>query len=211
MGCDIHFFAEKKYKTSYTLHRSDGPSKKVESEGYSKIGKVFKDKYFNPLRPLSDYNEILTDKPYMGRNYILFAFLAGVRNYNDINPISEPRGIPKDISSEMEEELESWGPDAHSISWLSLRELLDADWNQIVNFKTNLTPPELKLFEKTKRIPEWIKPNKNEIKDSKEVEYGVYMFELCSEFKESLNTLRQYADNEKIPYEDIRCIFFFDN
>lgn len=33
-----------------------------------------------------------------GRNYGLFAKLAGVRNYDDVTPVAEPRGIPADMS-----------------------------------------------------------------------------------------------------------------
>lgn len=32
-----------------------------------------------------------------GRNYALFALLAGVRNYDEATPISEPRGLPDDL------------------------------------------------------------------------------------------------------------------
>ena len=74
-----------------------------------------------------------------GRNYILFAALAGVRNYYNIKPISEPRGIPDDISYDPDKTYDEEGkrlPGAldlgdHSFSWLTLRELLDWDgWDQ---------------------------------------------------------------------------------
>lgn len=35
----------------------------------------------------------------MDRNYGLFAVLAGVRNDDSIRPLSEPRGVPPDLSS----------------------------------------------------------------------------------------------------------------
>jgi hypothetical protein len=63
--------------------------------------------------------------PFDWRAYGMFCFLAGVRNYSDIKPISQPRGIPKDISNDVEEEFNSWSSDAHSGSWLSISELLE--------------------------------------------------------------------------------------
>lgn len=35
---------------------------------------------------------------YIHRNYSLFAMLAGVRNYDGVKPIAEPRGVPDDAS-----------------------------------------------------------------------------------------------------------------
>lgn len=59
------------------------------------------------------------------RHYNLFGLLAGVRNYN-IKPIAPPRGFPKDVSKSIIEGYNSWGSDAHSASWLTLAELMNA-------------------------------------------------------------------------------------
>ena len=59
------------------------------------------------------------------RHYNLFGLLAGVRNYN-IKPIAPPRGFPKDVSKSITEGYNSWGSDAHSASWLTLAELMNA-------------------------------------------------------------------------------------
>ncbi len=59
------------------------------------------------------------------RNYTLFGLLAGIRNY-DIKPIAPPRGFPKDVSKSITEGYNSWGSDAHSASWLTLAELMNA-------------------------------------------------------------------------------------
>lgn len=65
--------------------------------------------------------------PFCWRSYRLFAFLAGVRNYSKIKPISEPRGIPDDsnIKSIVDDD-----PEYHSCSWLSVEELLNFDYDQ---------------------------------------------------------------------------------
>ena len=101
-------------------------------------------------------------KTYDHRNYDAFAILAGVRNGRgfagivtgeSFQPIAEPRGLPKDLSSRLsavfrdgdgndsdwenkyEENKEQlgcgWGGD-HSHSWLTLRELIadDAYWSR---------------------------------------------------------------------------------
>ena len=54
-----------------------------------------------------------------GRDYRLFAALAGVRNYDGVPPISEPRGLPEDADPAT---LDSDVGD-HSQSWLTLAEL----------------------------------------------------------------------------------------
>lgn len=59
------------------------------------------------------------------RHYTLFGLLAGIRNYN-IKPIAPPRGFPKDASKSITEGYNSWGSDAHSASWLTLAELMNA-------------------------------------------------------------------------------------
>jgi hypothetical protein len=73
------------------------------------------------------------------RNYNAFAILADVRNgtgfagcktSDGFNVISEPKGFPDDMS----EEVAKWAEGAdHTPSWLTLKELLEFDWNQVVN------------------------------------------------------------------------------
>lgn len=78
--------------------------------------------------------------PGIWRNYSLFSVLADVRNGygfaacdtgDRMNPIDDPRGLPDDVSMVINDDYESWGCDAHSASYLSLRELLDYDWDQM--------------------------------------------------------------------------------
>ena len=79
----------------------------------------FRDCYPDDPKPVRIY--LVNEK----RNYALFGLLAGVRNY-DIKPIAPPRGFPKDVSKSIAEEYDSWGSDAHSASWLTLAELMNA-------------------------------------------------------------------------------------
>lgn len=70
--------------------------------------------------------EIVPDiVPFDWRSYGMFAFLAGVRNYSAITPLSKPRGLPADA---VERDDGDCGGD-HSHSWLSLEELLAFDYD----------------------------------------------------------------------------------
>jgi hypothetical protein len=75
------------------------------------------------------YSEIKGIKPFDWRCYGTFAFLAGVRNYSDITPISEPRGIPDDISETVKSDFIKWDCDVHTPSWLSVKELEEFDYD----------------------------------------------------------------------------------
>src|SRR4051812_35325061 len=64
------------------------------------------------------------------RNYELFAVLAGVRNNHNIVPIAEPRGLPEDVDTMFEVYYEHWDIDAHSASWVTLKEM--REYNLVV-------------------------------------------------------------------------------
>ena len=77
------------------------------------------------------------DYVYNGRNYNLFAILANVRNGRGFAgcdtgdgfiPIDMPRGLPIDVSPQVDNESNGWGVDGHSHSWFTLEELLEYDW-----------------------------------------------------------------------------------
>lgn len=69
---------------------------------------------------------------FLNRNYGLFAFLAGVRNYSGIRPLDKLRGLPKDISTGCFDQHAKWRLDAHSPTYFYLKELLDFDYEQIM-------------------------------------------------------------------------------
>jgi len=110
MGSDIYSFAE------------------VSKNGkWEKIGDVF---------PLDDFDKELKkkdfgDNPFNWRDYSLFGWLADVRNYSHVPPISQPRGFPADISSDVQQENDDMGVGGHSRSWLSLAELLEVDYEKV--------------------------------------------------------------------------------
>lgn len=101
------------------------------------------------------YEWLNSGDPDIGRNYEMFAVLAGVRNHHDVEPIAEPRGLPacegwgepySDGSrwlrftdweerpcSYIVEKAESYGLDMHSASWLTLAEIKAFDTEQEVD------------------------------------------------------------------------------
>ena len=77
----------------------------------------------------------LENKPiYDSRNYCLFTVLAGVRGVEGIEPIAEPRGMPEDADP-----LVAASYPEHSESWLTLKEILDYNWTQLVTRKGVVT------------------------------------------------------------------------
>lgn len=90
-------------------------------------------------------------------SYAIFAWLAGVRNdEHQIVPLSKPRGLPQDITDYIQKRRNEmqYGDndprdeilyslfkcppaDAHSHSWFTLDELLNVDYQQIVEDRRN--------------------------------------------------------------------------
>jgi hypothetical protein len=106
MGCDIHIYVEK-----------------FDGKEWKSADTWSPDEYDQTRN--TNYPQV-----YEGRNYELFAILAGVRNRYDIEPIVRPRGLPGDISNEVQSEADRWNGDGHSHSWLTLKELQEYDWNK---------------------------------------------------------------------------------
>ncbi len=64
------------------------------------------------------------------RNYDLFGVFAGVRNYVNAIPISEPKGLPDNIGFIVKRDVKRLGIDGHSHSWLTWKEIKEHDWDQ---------------------------------------------------------------------------------
>ena len=69
-----------------------------------------------------DFNQLPRDMLTM-RNYVYFTFIAGVRNYDVVKPMYEPRGFPDDASAYVRMQEKQWTVDWHSKSWLTPYEL----------------------------------------------------------------------------------------
>jgi len=113
MGCDIHTNIE---------YRKPVNSKPVWTDG-------------NEYGPNEDFGAYPEASEFMqineicgNRDYQLFAVLANVRNYyeDQITPLSQPRGIPTDSCEAIKAKHECWDCDAHSTSYYTLAELVQA-------------------------------------------------------------------------------------
>ena len=107
MGCDIHMHVER---------YCDGLNKWVSADYFALLPESTLD------NPKFSFIPIYDD-----RNYDLFGVLAGVRGSAVNNQIDEPRGLPKDVSDIVYEDYIGWDMDAHSCSYLTLRELIEFD------------------------------------------------------------------------------------
>lgn len=84
-------------------------------------------------RRIGDKWEAVPDvQPFDWRSYDMFAFLAGVRNYSQIQPIATPRGLPLDCTFSQDD----LGGE-HSFSWLAVAELEAFDYDQEINDRRN--------------------------------------------------------------------------
>ena len=82
----------------------------------------------------------------IGRCYLCFALLAGVRNSWGVTPIAEPRGVPDDLSPEVKDLARRVADDAYSQSWLALPEILSFDFDTLVTFDGVVTLEEFKEY-----------------------------------------------------------------
>jgi len=145
MGCDIHFFVEKKAK-AYTRQKSLNNVLEIEQD----VTDVWEsaDEWITEHDGDNTYTYVdYAASFYNGRNYQLFGVLAGVRHRpNDDYPFIEPRGIPDDVTKAVLDCYDEWGVDAHTPSYLTLSELKEIDWtmyadsnyNWFANFETTI-------------------------------------------------------------------------
>ncbi|WP_300673633.1 hypothetical protein [Desulfoluna sp.] len=113
MGTDINLYAEKKVGDKWVLATG-----------------MEKNEWYDPNNPLkSEFSPIQIE---VGRNYDLFALLAGVRNYSDVESISDPRGLPNDVCQEISAEYKTYEDASFSPSWLLVSELEQFDWEKVI-------------------------------------------------------------------------------
>ncbi len=105
MGLDIYFFPERKQSTGNWEPALLGNDSAADSDANRSIG--------------------------LSRNSALFHVLSGTNSWRsggDFESISEPRGLPDDLSPQIRELWERWtGEDA---SWLNAIEISEWDWSR---------------------------------------------------------------------------------
>lgn len=204
MGTDIHFNVERRNDSGWELVGDD----QVYDEGF-----------------------------YIGRYYRLFGFLANVRNGRGfagvdtgdaVKPIAMPRGLPEDVSEAVRARSDEWGGDGHSHSYLTLSELLEADWSGDAVLRGYVEKAAYRRFKETNESPtEWADlvagPNivtaiaadyeaMSEAKKSTvshiQIQWRSPVSELVGDFiTKTIPAMRELDENS----ENVRCVFWFDN
>lgn len=207
MGTDIHFFVEVFKNNRWKLHNWELEFCKVDENGepiYDKYGELEVDfsKFFN--------------SPFcVGRNYDLFSILANVRNGvgfagvdtgDGFTPISEPRGLPLDVSLKVQKESDNWGDGGHSHSWLTVKELLEYNWQQTTKKRGKVSQKAAAKMAKTGEAPG------SYCGGTTDKSY------VCAEWEVTYEEACQYFINKTIPAlqklgapEEVRIVFWFDN
>jgi hypothetical protein len=162
MGCDIHLYVEKRLKNgdwAFVRNLNEG----INSEG---------------LRPWGGQGKACGGHWNLsGRNYNLFSRLAGVRG-----PGPAPKGLPNNVSEFLDEEHMSYGGDAHSASWSTPLEFMEA---YIASHQE---------YEEGEPLDKYIQIR---LKDGVEMAVYKFMRDMCS-----LNTDEA---------EEYRFVYWFDN
>lgn len=142
--------------------------------------------------------------PEIGRDYEMYALMAGVRNEDELAPISEPKGVPEDASSEFEALYDVWDADAHSASYLTLAELKSADLEQEFFDESLITrrDTEGKIIETCGATN-----GKHEGPVGSRKVFALWGRKRWDELLAQLESLKREGDTD----EDVRICFFFDN
>lgn len=129
MGCDIHIYVERKINNAWIAVKGENPWIKQYQDWADKAGDEGRKTYLLKCvkKMEQQESEVLEGWIYVGRNYNLFSILADVRNDFNVKPISNPRGLPKNLSCDVKNASEC--ADGHSHSYYTFKELLDYDWD----------------------------------------------------------------------------------
>lgn len=165
---------------------------------------------------------------YDGRNYDLFSILAGVRGAE--SPLSEPRGVPEDASSEVSKAYTDWDLDAHSASWFTLKELLEFDWSGRFSARERWVdsityeawdkkgyPPSSCGGAYGQGIVSYTREEYEALKAANEIEpsdraYIIMSFDLTyGDTSESFQEMLQRCKELHSDHEKVRFVFWFDN
>lgn len=207
MGCDIHMYVE--YKKELPIKDSK------EREEKWLCGDYFK---YNPYKDIFDDEKEFERMELLGhRNYSLFATLAGVRDYSElVTPVSKPKGFPSDCCDYVNEEKKQWDGDAHTHSWLTLKEIKKYQASSPKLPRSGLLSPiDLIEFDKNGTHPQsWCQGTNMEGFERREwVEENNTLLPLIEVLQARAKELLQYEWQEYDVKNDekVRIVFWFDN
>lgn len=142
------------------------------------------------------------------RTYDMFGILAGVRNYVNAEPISEPRGLdPEDLSFWAKDDYNGWLADAHGASWLNWKDISEYDWTQI-SMDGRVSVVNLETGEE-KIKASYINPSL--LKEDEKFDYlsRVAKDLIPLPWEALFNEMEFYAN--RLGNENVRIVFWFDN
>ena len=197
MGCDIHLFTEKKSNIN-------SEQQWVNIDNWK-------------LNPYYDENDNEESEPkyklnpaFRHRNYQLFSMLADVRNDSENKPISDTKGLPKDISEIVIKQNEYWEGDGHSHSFFTMKELYDYyEQNNIVKYSGLVDSDGVKAI-KDGKMPNWF----CQASTREGLIYKEWQREnnVLKSFIEALeNNFESEYYNKDVESENFRIVFWFDN
>ena len=198
MGCDIHMYVEYKSKVS----------NKWESGDFYKV---------NPYKGQEDEPDYSVIELHGDRNYELFSTLAGVRDYSEkVIPVAEPKGIPEDVCEFVKAEFIKWDSDAHTPSWLTLKEIRDYQANNPKMFLSGLlSPSQINDLDNNGITPQyWYQGTNQEGYERREWnEPNIYLIPLIEKLQtRALHLLqREWQEYDTHNDNNIRIVFWFDN
>ncbi len=182
-----------------------------KEQGWEQVGEVFESCSDEP-----GCGNQKTAHPYDTRSYDLFGILADVRNGSGFGgcdlgdgfiPIVEPRGVPDDASPAFKEEVESWGGNAHSTSWITVKELLEYDWNQTTKKRGYVLHEEAKRMSESGGCPEAGHCGWTNRPGYTQAEWSATYRDCVERFVDEVIPQLQALGAP----EDVRIVFFFDN
>lgn len=218
MGCDIHIHIEYKRNkfTGYDANKEPQFEKVWTCGDYFKVNPYYTEGNDDGEPPLSLVG--FCDN----RNYARFAVLADVRNYGNTPYIDEPRGLPDDVTAEVEKDSNRWGEDGHSHSYFTLKELLDFQKDiKPLKHRGMISPDAQKALDEKGEVPnQWCQGTNIPGWAFREwEEENTVLLPLIDALKKRADELYvipgwRWEDIPETAYEeaeDIRIVFWFDN
>jgi len=133
IGCDIHIYSETYSESKHRWQCNES---------------------FNLSAEDGEEDVHYANRFYSGRNYLLFGIIAGVRARD--YQLAEAKGLPKDVDDKIARVYRGWGMDAHTPSYLTLRELIKVEDNMMIPLFLSRIEDEEYILHTRDIIRRWI-------------------------------------------------------
>lgn len=215
MGCDIQLFCEGYIKQLSGEHQWINIDHWFRTDGWAEF-------MINDEQGF-DYVDLIEGR----RDYGLFYLLAGVRGIDEENsylPIAKAKGIPPQMDSLIrnyyrefyEIDFTEESIDCHHISYLSLKELKDSGYGEIMRLKGWVDESDYNLAMELHRKGQKFQLDFEDIKELNTDHSGLVLKEWDGYINLNLTYMIERMEALKkerriISDEDIRIVFWFDN